>query len=84
MNVAQRLGQVEPWAPNYFGAVPDDYALVVEGLATPAVEAVAAYYEADPERNLDGAIAAAYRELLPAGYDGVAVDVRERPTTAAK
>lgn len=74
--ITQRLSQVEPHAPNYFGRVPTDYADVVANLPSPEAAAVAAYLAEDRYGDMDGAIAAAYHDLLPAGYDGVAIEVR--------
>ena len=77
--ITKRISEVEPWAPNYFGSVPGDYNEVVDALDAPTAKAVAAYLADEPEAGIDSAIAAAYSDLLPAGYDGVAVDVRPCP-----
>ena len=76
--IEQRLNETEPWAPNYFGHVPSDWQEIVENLLMPTLQDIKRILAMDPKYALDNAIRDAYFAMLPAGYDGVAVDIRSR------
>lgn len=76
--IEKRLSETEPWAPNHFGCVPGDWQEIAEELPTPDLRDVQQILAMDPKCALDNAIVDAYFEMLPAGYDGVAVDIRLR------